>query len=77
MHKYQVVRRGSLWHVHIPHAGRGVHGSEEKACIVEWARDEARRVQGEVHVCDRGGRVEIIYAYVNGVEACRTPVPGR
>ena len=77
MHKFQVVWRGGLWHVHIPHAGRGVHGSEEKSCIVDWAHDEARRVQGEVHVLDRGGRVEIIYTYVDGVEACRTPSPRR
>lgn len=76
MHKFQVVLRGGLWHVHIPHAGSGVHGSTEKSCIVDWARDEARRVQGEVHVFDRGGRVELVYEYVNGVEACKSPSPG-
>jgi len=68
---YQVVRRGSQWHVHIPGAGRAVHGSEDKSRIVDWARDEARRIAGEVHVRDRGGRVEAIYSYVDGVESRR------
>lgn len=68
---YQVVLRGSQWHVHIPHAGRGVHGSEDKSRIIAWACDEAQRAHGEVRVFDRGGRVETIYTYVDGVEACK------
>lgn len=30
MKTFQVVRRGSKWHVHIPDASRGVHDSEDK-----------------------------------------------
>lgn len=70
---YQVVLRGTQWHVHMPNAGRGVHGSEDKSRVIAWACDEAQRVQGEVRVFDRGGRVETIYTYVNGVEARNAP----
>lgn len=69
----EVVRRGSQWHVHILGAGRGVHGSEDKSRIIAWACDEARRIGGEVRVRDRGGRIEAIYSYVNGVELRKEP----
>jgi hypothetical protein len=60
---FQVVRRDKSWHVHIPDAGRGVHPSLDRARMVDWACDEARRVAGEVHVRDRGGMVEVVYSY--------------
>jgi hypothetical protein len=71
---YQVVRRGSKWHVHIPDTSAGVHPSEDKASIVAWACDAARRVDGEVQVRDRAGEIEVVYAYVDGVQQ-RKPGP--
>ena len=65
---YQVVRRGGEWHVLIPDASPGVHASADKSLMVEWARDAARRVDGEVQVRDVGGRIEALYTYLNGVE---------
>lgn len=72
---FQVVRRGSQWHVHRPDAGRGVHGSEDKDRIVEWARDEARRNDSEVRVMDRGGALETVYSYRGGVEQRKSVRP--
>jgi hypothetical protein len=60
---FQVVRRGSTWHVHVPDAGPGVYPSEDKEQMVAWACDAARRVAGEVQVRDRGGQVETVYSY--------------
>lgn len=68
MKSFQVVRRGTQWHVHIPYTGRGVHGSEDKLRIIDWACDEARRIRGEVRIQDRGGQVVAIHSYVDGVE---------
>lgn len=71
----QVVRRGTQWHAHLPHAGRGVHGSEDKERIVAWACDEARRAQGEVRILDRAGRLEATYSYADGTEVRTAPNP--
>jgi hypothetical protein len=60
---FQVVMRDNSWHVHIPHAGGGVHPSQDRARMVDWACDEARRVAGEVHVRDRAGKIEVVYSY--------------
>jgi len=65
---YQVVKRGAQWHVHIPDATRGVCASEDKSRIVDWARDEARRMDGQVQVRDFGGGIEVVYTYIDGVE---------
>lgn len=75
MKTFQVVRRGSQWHVHRPDAGRGVHGSEDKDRIVDWARDEARRHSGEVRVMDRAGVLETVYSYREGVEQRKSARP--
>jgi len=66
---YQIVLRGDQWHVHIPGAELGVHSSNDKARIIDWARHEAQKVAGKVRVFDRGGRVEAEYSYVDGVES--------
>lgn len=73
MKTFQVVRRGSKWHVHIPDASRGVHGSEDKDRIIAWACAEARRLGGEVRVLDRAGQLEAIYSYIDGVEVRKEP----
>jgi hypothetical protein len=65
---YQVVRRGNQWHVHMQDSSRGVCASEDKSRIVDWACDEARRVDGQVQVRDVGGKIEAVYTYVDGVE---------
>jgi hypothetical protein len=65
---YQVVQRDSKWHVHVPDASAGVHPSEDKSHMIAWALDAAHRCDGEVHVRDRGGQIEAIYNYVNGVQ---------
>lgn len=72
----QVVRRGTQWHVHLPYAGRGVHGSEDKERIIAWACDEARRIAGEVRVMDRAGRLEGTYSYADGTEVRTEPNAG-
>lgn len=72
---YQVVQRGGMWHVHIPDDSAGVHPSEDKSQMVEWACDAARRCDGEVQVRDRGGQIEAVYGYANGVQH-RKPLPG-
>lgn len=54
--------------MHIPGVGAGVHPSEDKLCMVEWARDAARRVDGAVHVRDRGGAIETVYLYKDGAQ---------
>jgi hypothetical protein len=36
--------------------------------MVDWACDAAQRIDGEVHVRDRGGQVEVAYAYIKGVQ---------
>lgn len=75
MKTYQVVRRGTQWHVHVPHLGCGVHGSEDKERIIAWACDEARRLGGEVRVLDRAGRLEATYSYADGTEVRTVPTP--
>ncbi|MPZ45637.1 MAG: hypothetical protein GEV05_20050 [Betaproteobacteria bacterium] len=65
---YQVLQRDGMWHVHIPDVSAGVYPSEDKSYMVEWACDAARRCDGEVHVRDRGGQIEAVYGYVNGVQ---------
>lgn len=74
MKTYQVVLRGQLWHVHMPDSRSSVHGSEDKARIIAWACEEARRTGGEVRVLDRGGQLEAHYSYADGTEV-RTPAP--
>jgi hypothetical protein len=69
---YQVVKRAHKWHVLIPDCAPGVHPCADKSIMIEWARDAARRVQGEVQVRDLGGQVETIYSYGDGVEASRS-----
>ncbi|HEX5957920.1 MAG TPA: hypothetical protein VFY92_04595 [Hyphomicrobiaceae bacterium] len=54
--------------MHIPGVGAGVHPSEDKLCMVEWACDAARRVDGAVHVRDRGGAIETVYLYKDGAQ---------
>ncbi len=63
MKVFQVVNRGGTWHVHVPDTSPGVYPSEDKAQMVAWACDAARRVAGEVQVRDRGGQVETVYSY--------------
>lgn len=70
---YQVLKLRGLWHVHIPGPGRGVHPSEEKSHMVDWACEQASRVDGIVHVRDGGGKIETIYDYRNGVRHETTP----
>lgn len=65
---YQVVKRGARWYVLIPDASPGVHPSGDKSSMVAWACDAAQKVDGEVQVRDGGGRLEAVYAYVNGVQ---------
>ena len=65
---YQVVRRGSKWHVLMPDASPGVHPSEDKSRIVAWTCEVAKKQDGAVQVRDIGGRIEMIYTYINGVE---------
>jgi len=65
---YQVVRSGSEWRVLIPDGSPGVHSSADKALMISWACDAARRVNGEVQVRDVGGRIEASYTYIDGVE---------
>jgi len=77
MKTFQVVRRGNHWHVHMPDASRGVHGSEDKARIIAWACAEAQRTRGEVRVLDRAGQLEALYSYVDGIEVRTEPNPPR
>lgn len=72
MKTFQVVRRGEQWHVHLPDSRRGVHGSVDKAPIIDWACEEARRTGGEVRVLDRAGQLEAFISYASGAEV-RTP----
>ena len=85
MNVYQVVRRGSKWHVLMPNASPEVPSSEDKSRIVAWAREAAKKHDGSVQVRDIGGQIEMIYTYANGVEhhddraqsRDNAPVPGR
>jgi len=65
---YQVVRRGSKWHVHIPDSEAGVDPSEDKSSMVQWACHAAQQADGEVHVRDKGGRIEVVYVFIDGVQ---------
>jgi len=65
---YQVVRRGAMWHVHMPDASAGVQPCADKPDIVTWACETARSNRGTVYVRDIGGAIETIYSYVDGVE---------
>lgn len=71
---FRVFKLGREWQVNAPAGNRGVHGSQVKSYLVDWACEAARRVDGEVHVCDRGGMVEAVHAYKDGVEQER-PAP--
>jgi hypothetical protein len=73
---YQVVQRDSKWHVHVPDASAGVHPSDDKSHMLAWALDAARRCDGEVQVRDRGGQIEAIYGYVDGVQQYRKAPAG-
>jgi len=73
---YQVVRRGTMWHVHMPDATPGVRPSADKLDIVSWARETAKGNNGTVHVRDIGGAIETIYSYVDGVEHVRRNFAG-
>jgi hypothetical protein len=77
MKVYQVVRRGSKWHVLMPDAGAAIEPSEDKSKLVAWAREAAKQHDGAVHVRDLGGRIEEIFTYVNGVEDLSTPEPSQ
>ena len=72
---YRVFKLGKEWQVNAPLCSRGVHGSQERSYLVDWACDAARRSDGEVHVLDRGGQIETVYVYKDGVEQ-KTPTPG-
>ena len=67
MKTFQVVRHGHNWHVHVPDSTAGVHPSQDKAQMVAWACDAARRICGEVQVRDGGGRVEQVYSFSDPV----------
>ena len=77
MKVYQVVRRGSKWHVHMPDGSTAMEPSEDKSEIVAWACEVARQHDGEVQVRDIGGRVEMTFTYVNGVEQRHEPKQSR
>ena len=51
-----------------PMPARGVCGSADKSPIVDWARDEASRVDGQVQVRDVTGKIEAVYTYAGGIE---------
>jgi hypothetical protein len=68
MKTYQVVKREGRWNVHMPDAALGVCASDDKSRIVDWAREEAKRVGGQVQVRDAGGKIVAVYTYVDGVE---------
>ena len=65
---YQVVRRGTKWHVHMPDATAGVQPSANKLDIISWACETARNNEGMVQVRDICGSIEVTYSYVGGVE---------
>ena len=68
---YQVVRRGTMWHVHMPDATSGVDPSADKLFVVSWACKAAKSNNGAVHVRDIGGAIEMIFTYVDGTEHSR------
>jgi hypothetical protein len=72
MKVYQVVRRGTMWHVHMPDASSGIPPSADKLKIVSWACETAKSNNGTVHVRDGGGAIEMIYRYVDGAEYARS-----
>ena len=79
---YQVVRRGTMWHVHMPDATAGVQPSADKLQMVLWACKAAKSDNGTVLVRDIGGAIEMIYSYVDGAEhaqrpSARAPSPAR
>jgi hypothetical protein len=45
--------------------------------MLAWALDAARRCDGEVQVRDRGGQIEAIYGYVDGVQHRKAPAGAR
>ena len=72
MKVFQVVRRGQNWHVHVPDSSAGVYPSQDKAQMVAWACDAARRVCGEVQVRDGGGQVEQVYSFATAAPEDRS-----
>ena len=77
MKVYQVVRRGSRWHVHMRDASPVLESSEDRSKVVAWACEFAQHHDGEVQVRDTGGGIEMTYTYVNGVEQRHEPKQSR
>jgi hypothetical protein len=65
---YQVVKRGGKWHVHMPDASLQAPSSEDKSKVVAWICELAKKEDATVQVRDIGGRIEMTYTYVGGVE---------
>ena len=65
---YQVVKRGSKWHVHMPGASPKAPSSEDKSKIVAWICEVTKEHDAAVQVRDIGGQIETVYTYVSGVE---------
>ena len=68
MKVYQVIRRGSRWHVHMPDASADAGPSEDKLQIVAWACEVAKQNDSAVQVRDLGGRIEMTITYVSDVD---------
>jgi hypothetical protein len=77
MKLYRIVRHDGLWHVRTGEPEHAIGASDDREHLTQLARKLAARSEGEVHVCDEAGKLEVIYAYPGGVESFRFPRPPR
>jgi hypothetical protein len=71
---YQVIRRDGKWHALLPDSLSAIVSSDNRELIVKWASEIAKKQNGEVHVYDYRGKVQVICTYDAGVES-RTEFP--
>jgi len=74
---YRIVRFDGLWQALTGEPEHPIAASDDREGLTQVARKLAARYQGEVHVCDDAGKLEVIYAYPGGVESFRFPRPPR
>jgi hypothetical protein len=65
---YQVIRRNGKWHALLPDSLSAIVTSDDRELLVRWATEVAQRQNGEVHVYDYTGKIQVICTYDAGVE---------
>jgi hypothetical protein len=75
MKLYRIVWSEGVWQAWSGDPEHAIAASDDRECLISVARTLAARHEGEVHVCDGAGRLEIIYAYPGGTESFRFPKP--